>query len=87
MMRGSVVVAIAGALLIAGCSSKPSTEETTAPAAPTGHGSLAECLKSHGVQDAGGPAAVLGPPAGVNQADWDKAMQSCSSFAPGPANP
>lgn len=87
MMRRGVVVTIAGALLVAGCSSKPSPEQTTPPAAPAEHGSLADCLKSHGVQDAGGPAVMMGPPAGVDQATWDQAMKACSALAPGPAAP
>ncbi len=84
--RGLSVLAAAG--LLAGCSSTtaPDSVETTSPA-PATHGSLAECLKAQGVQDAGGPAAVLGPPAGVDQAAWDKAMSACSSLAPGPAAP
>lgn len=89
----ALAVPVAGTLLIAGCSSKPgsdtpkTTESTSAPAKPTEHGSLAECLRGQGVADVGGPAAVLGPPAGVDQATWDKAMQACSSMAPGPGAP
>lgn len=86
MMRRGVVL-IVGALLLAGCASKESAPEPAAPAAPAAHGGLADCLKAHGVSDAGGPAAVLGPPAGVDAADWDKAMRDCASLAPGPAGP
>ena len=77
---------IAAALLIAGCGSKsaPSQPESTAPAA---HGSLAECLHSHGVPASAGPAVTLGRPDGVDQATWDKAMQECSKLGPGPAGP
>lgn len=81
--------AIAAALLLAACSSKESPSQPTTTGEPTtaAHGSLAECLKANGVPDAGGPAAVLGPPAGVDQADWDAAMKACSTLAPGPAGP
>ena len=82
--------AISAALVIAACSSKQSpSQPTTADPQPmpVSHGSLAECLKANGVPDTGGPAAVLGPPAGVDQAAWDKAMKACSTLAPGPAAP
>ena len=85
MTSRRIAAVIAGVLLVAGCSSKPADKEPETP--PTGHGNLAECLKSHGVQDSGGPAVLMGPPAGVDQGTWDKAMQSCSSLAPGPAAP
>jgi len=74
-----VAVAVCG-LLLAGCAAKQSPPEPS-----TEHGSLAECLKTHGVADAGGPAAALGPPAGVDQAAWQAAMRACSALAPGPA--
>lgn len=89
-MRHLRTAAMIGAVLvIAACSSKQSPSESTpepAPA-PAAHGSLAECLKANGVPDAGGAAAVLGPPAGVDQAAWDTAMKACSTLAPGPAGP
>ena len=83
---------IAATLLIAGCSPEPTPPEptgSTAPAgttAPTGapaaHGSLAECLRDHGIDE---PAsAVMGPPAGVDQVTWDQAMTLCSALGPGP---
>jgi hypothetical protein len=84
------IAAIGAVLLIAACSAKQSpSESTTTDGEPTpaAHGSLAECLKANGMPDAGGPAAVLGPPAGVDQATWDKAMKACSTLAPGPAAP
>jgi len=40
-------------------------------------------LSEHGVPTAPGPA--LGPPPGVDQDTWHRAMQACSSLAPGPA--
>lgn len=86
MSRRAIAVLAAGALL-AGCSSNPPPESGDTSPAPARHGGLAECLKSQGVQDAGGPAAVLGPPTGVDQATWDEAMRACSSLAPGPAAP
>lgn len=86
MTRGVIAMAIGAGLLLAGCSSKsePSQPESTAPAA---HGSLSECLKANGVSDPGGQSVMLGPPTGVDQATWDKAMKACSSMAPGPAGP
>ena len=84
------VAAISAVLLIAACSAKQSPSQPTTTdgePTPTSHGSLAECLKANGVPDAGGPAAVLGPPAGVDQDAWDKAMKACSTLAPGPATP
>ncbi|MCV7303292.1 hypothetical protein H7J93_27075 [Mycobacterium barrassiae] len=80
---------VATAGILAGCSSqppaeKPSTAETTAETdAPTGHGSLAQCLSDHGVPAAPGPGG--GPPPGVDANTWQQAMQSCASLAPGPA--
>ena len=90
-MTGRAFLACAGiTLLVGGCSAKPAEPgptESPTPTAPAAHGGLADCLRNHGVADAGGPAAVLGPPPGTDQAAWDKAMQACSSLAPGPAGP
>jgi len=85
MTRRGILAAIAAALLIGGCSSKPAPSEpgVTGPP-PAMHGSLAECLHSHGIDE---PAtAVLGPPTGVDQAVWDQAMKTCSTLAPGPGS-
>ncbi|KUH71518.1 hypothetical protein AU184_15965 [Mycolicibacterium novocastrense] len=57
--------------------------ETTTSETPSGHGSLAQCLDEHGVPAAPGPAA--GPPPGVDAETWNRAMQACATFAPGPA--
>lgn len=85
MIRRATVAAVTAGLLLAGCSSKPAgPAPSESPTAPAAHGGLSECLKSHGVTDAGGPAAVLGPPAGVDQGAWDDAMRACSALAPGP---
>lgn len=74
------------AVTVAGCSTKK--DATPQPAeSPTSHGSLADCLGTHGVKDAGGQAVMMGPPAGVDQATWDQAMKACSTLAPGPAAP
>jgi hypothetical protein len=87
MMRLSRLAAsVAAAGLLAGCSSNPPAEPTTtgeSEVAPTGHGSLAQCLREHGVPAAPGPGA--GPPPGVDPGTWEQAMRSCSSLAPGPA--
>lgn len=83
-------VLIGAALFLAACSAKNSPSQPTTPEGqpvPATHGSLAECLKANGVPDTGGPAAVLGPPAGVDQGAWDTAMKACSTLAPGPAGP
>ena len=85
-----IAAAFSAVLLVAACSAKqspPQPSTTDREPMPASHGSLAECLKANGVPDAGGPAAVLGPPAGVDQAAWDKAMKACSTLAPGPATP
>lgn len=89
MMNGRLVNLLAAAcvfgLAISGCSSPK--DSTPAPAESTTHGSLADCLKDHGVQDSGGQAVMMGPPAGVDQSTWDQAMTACSTLAPGPATP
>lgn len=79
----------AAALLLAACSGQqaPSQPTTTDAERVPAHGSLAECLKANGVAESSGPAAVLGPPAGVDPAQWDKAMKACATLAPGPAGP
>ena len=77
---------VAAAGILAGCSSDPPAEESPtseSSVAPTGHGSLAQCLRDHGVPAAPGPG--IGPPPGVDPGAWDEAMQSCASLAPGPA--
>lgn len=81
--------AVGAALLIAACSSKqaPSQPTTTDWEPLPAHGSLADCLKANGVTETGGAPIVLGPPAGVDQGTWDKAMKACSTLAPGPAAP
>lgn len=81
--------AIGAALLIASCSSKqsPTQPTTTDWESPPAHGSLADCLKANGVTETGGAPVVLGPPAGVDPATWDKAMKACATLAPGPAAP
>ena len=91
-MRNRLLAVIAAAtVLIAGCSSSPTPSQPSpispAPttAGPAEHGSLAQCLHDHGVPDSAG-TAVLGPPAGVDQATWDQAMKDCSTLAPGPAS-
>ena len=88
-MRGIWLAAgVVAAGMLAGCASEPPApdppaEQTTTSVAPSGHGSLAHCLSEHGVPAAPGPAA--GPPPGVDPDTWNRAMQACSSFAPGPA--
>jgi hypothetical protein len=78
----------AAALLLAACSGEQApSQPTTAPESMPAHGSLAECLKANGVTESSGPAAVLGPPAGVDPAKWDAAMKACATLAPGPAGP
>jgi hypothetical protein len=81
---GAQILVAAG--LLAGCSSNPPAEQSTtdmSEVAPTGHGSLAQCLSEHGVPAAPGP--MTGPPPGVDSDTWNQAMQTCSSLAPGPA--
>jgi hypothetical protein len=79
-LAGAQILVAAG--ILAGCSSNPAEQSPTS-VEPTGHGSLAQCLKEHGVPVAPGPA--VGPPPGVPEETWNGAMQACSSLAPGPA--
>jgi hypothetical protein len=86
MTRRATSAVIAATLLIAGCSPESVPPEPTGSPAPSGapaaHGSLAECLRDHGIDE---PAnAVMGPPAGVDQVTWDQAMKLCSPLGPGP---
>jgi len=77
----------AAALVLTGCGSSappPAPEPTFAPGE---HGSLAACLREHGVPESAAPGAALGPPAGVDQPIWQEAMRACADFAPGPATP
>jgi hypothetical protein len=70
--------------LLAACSSNTTPPEVSSTSvAPTGHGAFAHCLSEHGVPMPPGP--VAGPPPGVDQAAWHRAMEACSSLAPGPA--
>ena len=90
MIRTRFLVSIGAMLVIAGCSAKPaepSAPDSPSPSSPSSssHGTLADCLHAHGIPESAGPAAVLGPPAGVDQAAWDQAMTACSQLAPGPA--
>lgn len=90
MIALRTAAAVCVALLIASCSSKeapPQQPTSTDPGPATAHGSLADCLKANGVTESGDVPVVLGPPAGVDSATWDKAMKACSSLAPGPAAP
>lgn len=84
-----LLAAIGIALVLAACSREqaPSQPTGTDGGTATVHGSLAECLQAHGVPETGGPAAVLGPPAGVDPGAWDQAMKACATLAPGPAGP
>jgi len=80
----SIAAGLVAAGLLAACSSNtPPSEQTSTSVAPTGHGGFAHCLSEHGVPAAPGPAA--GPPPGVDQDTWHRAMGACSSLAPGPA--
>ena len=72
------VIAASALLALAGCDSQPSAP----PAPSTEHGGFAHCLNEHGVTES--TVSPAGPPAGVDQDTWDKAMKACSSLAPGP---
>ena len=85
MMRMRWLLTAATVMAVAGCSSTPEPSEPgSSPTSPAAHGSLADCLKANGVDESAAPAAVLGPPEGVDQSTWQQAMQACSSLAPGP---
>jgi len=80
-----MAVGLAAAGLLAACSSNtPQPQQSSTSVAPTGHGGFAHCLSEHGVPAAPGPA--VGPPPGVDQGTWHRAMEACSSLAPGPAS-
>jgi hypothetical protein len=80
----SLAAGFAAAVLLAGCASNPPpAQPSSTSVAPAGHGGFAHCLSEHGVSIAPGP--VAGPPPGVDQDTWHRAMQACSSLAPGPA--
>jgi len=68
-------------------SSLPATSSATTVTTPvpSEHGSLAHCLREHGVPDSAG-SGVLGPPQGVDPGVWDQATKACSSLEPGPAS-
>jgi hypothetical protein len=84
MRRVGLAAVLAGAVIIAGCSSNeaPSKESSTQAPAPSGHGAYSNCLHEHGVSAPPGP--VAGPPPGTDEATWKKAEQACASLAPGP---
>ncbi|CAJ1579688.1 hypothetical protein [[Mycobacterium] wendilense] len=77
---------LVGLAALVGCGSDSSApeDETTAPATVE-HGSFASCLNEHGVDESA--ASPVGPPADVDQETWDRAMEACSTLAPGPAGP
>jgi hypothetical protein len=82
--RLAMAAMLAAALMVGGCSSESAPPRPSVTDTPsTAHGSLADCLRDHGIDEPA--AAVLGPPAGVDQAIWDQAMTACSTLAPGPA--
>ena len=57
-------------------------QQPPAPAAASEHGGLPHCLSEHGVTES--TVSPADQPPGVDQATWDKAIQACSSLAPGP---
>ncbi|MEC9322479.1 MAG: hypothetical protein VYB90_01440 [Actinomycetota bacterium] len=90
MRRIRVLAVLAAAATVAACSGsaepagEPGSESTPTSAVPSvGHGSLAYCLREHGVSAGHGP--MPGPPRGVDVQVWHEAMSECSSLAPGPA--
>ena len=94
------VVSVASAFAV-GCGSSPDAEPgtsetgtsepgTSEPAAE--HGAYAHCLSQNGVDEPPPPALGPGPgpgvpPAGVDNAAWEQALQDCASLAPGPPGP
>jgi len=90
MMRMRWLLPAAAVMFVAACSSTSAPSESGSSSrseSPAAHGSFADCLKANGVDETAAPAAVLGPPEGVDQSTWQQAMQACSSLAPGPAGP
>ncbi|MFA5707974.1 hypothetical protein [Mycolicibacterium sp.] len=82
------VAGLVGLAALVGCGSESSdpaetTGEETTVTTTVEHGSFANCLSEHGVDESA--ASPVGPPADVDQETWDKAMEACSTLAPGPA--
>lgn len=82
MRLREATAALAAAGLLTACGASDSPPHPASSPSPSGHGSYADCLNSHGVPAAPGPNT--GPPAGVDRAAWDQALQACASLAPGP---
>ncbi|MGB3485385.1 MAG: hypothetical protein WBB07_24615 [Mycobacterium sp.] len=87
-----VCCAVAVLGLAAGCGTPETSPETTEPTPVSEHGSYAQCLTEHGVDQL--PAPALGPapgpaapPPGVDAATWEQAVTACADFAPGPPGP
>ncbi|WP_110317524.1 hypothetical protein [Mycolicibacterium moriokaense] len=84
MRARSLGAVFAAAGLVAACSANtPAPAQSSTSVAPTGHGGFAHCLSEHGVPAP--PGAAAGPPPGVDKDTWQRAMQACSTLAPGPA--
>ncbi len=79
------VAGLVGLAALVGCGSESSdpAETTVEETTTVEHGSFASCLTEHGVDESA--ASPVGPPADVDQETWDKAMEACSTLAPGPA--
>ena len=78
-------------MTLVSCGSPESTQETT-PAPGAAHGAFAHCLAEHGITGPDGgvvgpPMGPTAPPAGVDAGAWERAMQDCGGFGPGPAGP
>ncbi|MGH3675944.1 MAG: hypothetical protein ACRDU5_09460 [Mycobacterium sp.] len=81
----SALVAATTVATFAGCSSDTApSQQTPPPAEAPRHGTYAGCLARHDVPTP--PPGPGGPPPGVDQATWEKAVQACASLAPGPVS-
>ncbi len=78
-----LVAAAAINAALTGCSQEPANPEQSVTPGTGGHGSFAQCLHEHGVDESA--VSPAGPPAGVDPGTWQAAMQACNTLAPGPA--
>lgn len=83
LMASATAVAAGTMACSSGTTPQDQTGTSTTTSAAAGHGSLAHCLSEHGVPTT--PGLAVGPPPGVDPGTWQRAMQACSSLAPGPA--
>ncbi|WP_335583123.1 hypothetical protein [Mycobacterium sp. MS1601] len=75
--------------VLTACGSTPPEPQSPTVEPSTEHGSFAQCLAEHGIEQPPGPAlgpapGPAAPPPDVDPAAWEQAMAACSELAPGP---